>query len=76
MTKLLLILLLVIGCNENTIADDVNYDHCDELTTYYEECAEIESNCDDVNGTFTQDIINDTDTPGDDSATVYCCCEY
>ena len=75
MFRLLLILLLVFGCN-NTISDSVNYDHCDELTTYFEECAAIESNCNDVNGTYTEDISNDTDLPGDDDATVYCCCEY
>ena len=71
MTNLLLILLLLVGCESliENAADVVNYDHCDEYSQWGEECLEIEQECD-GNGIYTEIIA---DEPGENDI---CCCEY
>ena len=78
MTRLLLILnkgslvcilalLLLVGCESLTNA---NYDHCDLFSEYSEECAEITTQCEEMNGINT---IIDNDDFENNSA---CCCIY
>ena len=67
MTNLLLILLLLVGCNLPTSA---NNDHCDLFSEYSEECAEIQTQCEEKNGIYR---MIDNDDYENNSA---CCCSY
>ena len=69
MTTLLLILLLVVGCDKGII-DSVNHDHCDSFSEYSEECSEIILECEEAAGTYS---IIDNDDYENNSA---CCCVY
>ncbi len=75
MTKLLLILLLLAGCEgvaeELIEASEQNYDHCDLYTQYSEECEEIIIDCEEQNGTYS---VNDNNEDADWGDNDGCCC--
>jgi len=75
MNNLLIILLLIIGCEglaeELIEASEKNYDHCDLYTQYSEECEQIITECEEQNGIYS---VNDNDENADWSDNDGCCC--
>ena len=71
--KYSIILILLIGCDENKIIDAANYDHCDLYSQYSEECEEIITECEEQGGTYSVNYNNENANWDDNDG---CCCVF